>query len=218
MKRILTLLLFVCLALCLALGLSACLGNSEPTCEEAGHSWEFAGDYLEFPTCTEPGWGTFYCTRCHETCEDETEPLGHEERVHEGSAATCTTNGSTDRITCDRCHETLVESETIPAGHVKGDYIEHKNPMRYSTGTIYYACQNCTSKLSVTLPALTSEKYTADFSGELDKYTYVDGDFVFEFEIMPYSFYEYKETVNGEYACKSEDIREIAFYKTGVTL
>lgn len=25
-------------------------------------------------------------------------------------------------------------------------------------------------------------------------------------------------TVNGEYACKSEDIREIAFYKTGVTL
>jgi altronate hydrolase len=26
------------------------------------------------------------------------------------------------------------------------------------------------------------------------------------------------KTVNGEYACKSEDIREIAFYKTGVTL
>ena len=26
------------------------------------------------------------------------------------------------------------------------------------------------------------------------------------------------ETVNGEYKCKSEDIREIAFYKTGVTL
>ena len=26
------------------------------------------------------------------------------------------------------------------------------------------------------------------------------------------------QTVNGEYKCKSEDIREIAFYKTGVTL
>jgi len=26
------------------------------------------------------------------------------------------------------------------------------------------------------------------------------------------------KTVNGEYLCKSEDIREIAFYKTGVTL
>ena len=26
------------------------------------------------------------------------------------------------------------------------------------------------------------------------------------------------KTVNGEYKCKSEDIREIAFYKTGVTL
>jgi altronate hydrolase len=27
-----------------------------------------------------------------------------------------------------------------------------------------------------------------------------------------------KKTINGEYTCKSEDIREIAFYKTGVTL
>jgi altronate dehydratase len=26
------------------------------------------------------------------------------------------------------------------------------------------------------------------------------------------------DTVNGEYRCKSEDVREIAFYKTGVTL
>ena len=26
------------------------------------------------------------------------------------------------------------------------------------------------------------------------------------------------KTVNGEYLCKSEDIRELAFYKTGVTL
>ena len=26
------------------------------------------------------------------------------------------------------------------------------------------------------------------------------------------------KTVNGEYVCKSEDVREIAFYKTGVTL
>ncbi|MBQ8296066.1 MAG: UxaA family hydrolase, partial [Clostridia bacterium] len=26
------------------------------------------------------------------------------------------------------------------------------------------------------------------------------------------------KTVNGEYICKSEDVREIAFYKTGVTL
>ena len=27
-----------------------------------------------------------------------------------------------------------------------------------------------------------------------------------------------EKTVNGEYVCKSEDVREIAFYKTGVTL
>jgi hypothetical protein len=26
------------------------------------------------------------------------------------------------------------------------------------------------------------------------------------------------KTVNGEHSCKSEDVREIAFYKTGVTL
>ena len=27
-----------------------------------------------------------------------------------------------------------------------------------------------------------------------------------------------KQTASGEYKCKSEDVREIAFYKTGVTL
>ena len=26
------------------------------------------------------------------------------------------------------------------------------------------------------------------------------------------------KTINGDYRCKSEDVREIAFYKTGVTL
>ena len=26
------------------------------------------------------------------------------------------------------------------------------------------------------------------------------------------------QTINGEYICKSEDVRKIAFYKTGVTL
>ena len=27
-----------------------------------------------------------------------------------------------------------------------------------------------------------------------------------------------EKTINGKYVCKSEDVREIAFYKTGVTL
>lgn len=28
----------------------------------------------------------------------------------------------------------------------------------------------------------------------------------------------FQKTINGEYKCKSEDVREIVFYKTGVTL
>ena len=37
----------------------------------------------------------------------------------------------------------------------------------------------------------------------------MDADALFELVV---------KTASGEYACKSEDIREIAFYKTGVTL
>ncbi len=56
----------------------------------------------------------------------------------------------------------------------------------------------------------TNNNISAFKNGWIDFNAYsMDEDGLFELIV---------KTVNGEYACKSEDIREIAFYKTGVTL
>jgi len=49
--------------------------------------------------------------------------LGHKEVTVEGHDATCTEDGLTDGVKCERCGTVLTEQETIPAGHnwVKGE-------------------------------------------------------------------------------------------------
>ena len=61
-----------------------------------------------------------------------------------------------------------------------------------------------------TLKIATNDRISAHKANWIDFNAYgMDGDGLFAL-IM--------KTVNGEYVCKSEDVREIAFYKTGVTL
>jgi altronate hydrolase len=61
-----------------------------------------------------------------------------------------------------------------------------------------------------TMKIATNDSISARKSNWIDFNAYgMDGDGLFAL-IM--------KTVNGEYVCKSEDVREIAFYKTGVTL
>lgn len=56
----------------------------------------------------------------------------------------------------------------------------------------------------------TNDRISAHKSGWIDFNAYsMDEDGLFDLLLR---------TVNGEYVCKSEDVREIAFYKTGVTL
>ena len=70
------------------------------------------------PTCTEKGYTTYTCT-CGDTyTANEVAALGHKEVVDEGYAATCTEEGLSDGVHCDRCNEVLTEQEVIPAtGH-----------------------------------------------------------------------------------------------------
>lgn len=61
-----------------------------------------------------------------------------------------------------------------------------------------------------TMKIATNDRISAKKSGWIDFNAYVmDGDGLFSLIL---------QTINGEYVCKSEDVREIAFYKTGVTL
>ena len=66
------------------------------------------------------------------------------------------------------------------------------------------------STFTPTMKIGTNNKISAHKNGWIDFNAYsMDEDGLFDLLL---------KTINGEYKCKSEDVREIAFYKTGVTL
>lgn len=65
-------------------------------------------------TCDEKGTQTRTCP-CGEKESVTISPTGHEEKIIEGKAATCTSPGLTDGKSCKNCGEILVEQEEIPA-------------------------------------------------------------------------------------------------------
>ena len=68
-------------------------------------------------TCTDKGVETRTC-ECGETETREIDALGHNAVAVPGKDATCTETGLTEGSKCDRCGETLVAQEEIPAlGH-----------------------------------------------------------------------------------------------------
>ena len=68
----------------------------------------------EAATCDENGTQTRTCP-CGEKESVTIPPTGHEEKIIEGKAATCTSPGLTDGKSCKNCGEILVEQEEIPA-------------------------------------------------------------------------------------------------------
>lgn len=95
------------------------------------------------PYCTTTGLKNEFCTGCDFLVEDiEIEALGHNKAVDPGSPATCTTDGSSDYITCLRCLEVLQERQTIPA--LQHDWVlDTAKPATCSIGGYeIYVCKN----------------------------------------------------------------------------
>ena len=65
------------------------------------------------PTCTNSGHIDYECILCGDTYSEEIEPLGHNEEIIKGYAATCYSNGLTDGIKCSRCGEILEAQQAI---------------------------------------------------------------------------------------------------------
>ena len=109
--------------------------------DEIAHTIE--DDIATEPTCTEKGVKDQYCTGCDYRIKDiEIDALGHNKAFDPGTPATCTTDGSTDYITCLRCLEVLQEREVLPAlGH---DYIlDTAKPATCSVGGYeIWVCKN----------------------------------------------------------------------------
>lgn len=119
MKKKLLLLLLALTLVLFCFTLASC-GDDEDgesgKSEDCEHNWtvEFSRD----ATCYDYGEQQLRCSNCGDKDFKQIPPLGHDEVISQGTAATCTEGGLTDGKICNRCGEVLEEQSYIPPlGH-----------------------------------------------------------------------------------------------------
>ena len=71
------------------------------------HDLKKAQEFTRKPTCTKPGWNSYYlCRDCAYSETDWIDKLGHDPILHEAKAPTCTEKGWNAYETCSRCNHT----------------------------------------------------------------------------------------------------------------
>ncbi len=116
------------------------------------------------PTCTEDGLNYYECNHphyivfenpnkkgeyltetryCPYTTTDVIPALGHDEYTVPGYDATCTEDGLTDGVACDRCKETITAQEPIDATGHNFNYLHVTSATCTEYGDIEIGCGNC---------------------------------------------------------------------------
>ena len=137
------------------------------------HNLKKAREFTRKPTCTKPGWNSYYlCQTCTYSETDWIEKLGHDWEQHEAKAPTCTEIGWDAYETCSRCnHTTRTE---LPALNHDLEQHEAKAPTCTEIGwDAYETCSRCDYTTYVELPALNHDyqAVTVDPTCEADGYT-----------------------------------------------
>ena len=137
------------------------------------HDLKKAQEFTRKPTCTKPGWNSYYlCRDCAYSETDWIDKLGHDPILHEAKAPTCTEKGWNAYETCSRCnHTTRTE---LPA--LNHDLEQHaaKAPTCTEIGwDAYDTCSRCDYTTYAELPALNHDyqAVTVDPTCEADGYT-----------------------------------------------
>ena len=137
------------------------------------HDLKKAQEFTRKPTCTKPGWNSYYlCRDCAYSETDWIEKLGHDWEQHAAKAPTCTEKGWNAYDTCSRCnHTTRTE---LPALNHDLEQHEAKAPTCTEIGwDAYDTCSRCDYTTYVELPALNHDyqAVTVDPTCEADGYT-----------------------------------------------
>ncbi|MBQ7363738.1 MAG: leucine-rich repeat protein [Clostridia bacterium] len=168
MKKHLTLWALFSLLLCVVLALAAC-GPDSPAnvCATEGHLFSEAVE-IKAATCTDAGFAEASCTRCGEKEQTEIPAIGHKEKTVAGTPATCTKDGTTDKVVCEYCDEVLTASTVIPKGHILGEVSAINKPSKTYANKVFFACEReeCSYRFEYTLPKLTDTGYTTSQVGE----------------------------------------------------
>ena len=121
------------------------------------HNLKKAREFTRKPTCTKPGWNSYYlCQTCTYSETDWIEKLGHDWEQHDAKAPTCTEIGWDAYDTCSRCnHTTRTE---LPALNHDLEQHEAKAPTCTEIGwDAYETCSRCNHTTRTELPALNHD-------------------------------------------------------------
>lgn len=149
------------------------------TVKATGHKWD-NGTITIQPDCTNSGEKTYICTVCYNTKTEIVDPLGHlEGESVNAKEATCTEDGYTGDVYCDRCHDLIQKGETIPqTGHQWNDGIVIKEATCLEEGKKEFTCTVCANTKTEPIKMLghvkgdpvgakeatcTEDGYTGDF-------------------------------------------------------
>ena len=122
------------------------------------HDLKKAQEFTRKPTCTKPGWNSYYlCRDCAYSETDWIDKLGHDPILHEAKAPTCTEKGWNAYETCSRCNHTTYTE--LPA--LNHDLEQHDAKAPTCTGIgwdAYNTCSRCNYTTTYQeLPALNHD-------------------------------------------------------------
>ena len=138
------------------------------------HDLKKAQEFTRKPTCTKPGWNSYYlCRDCAYSETDWIDKLGHDFVHHDAQAPTCTGIGWDAYNTCSRCNHTTTYQE-LPALNHDLEQHEAKAPTCTEIGwDAYETCSRCDYTTYAELPILGHDyqAVTVDPTCEADGYT-----------------------------------------------
>ena len=110
----------------------------------SGHVHEITNDVTTPSTCTDAGARVQSCVCGVEMAREVLPALGHDLKViKEGTPATCTEAGKSDKKKCTRCGETF-KAKTIPAlGHDWEHWQKIQEPTCTEAGVEQHKCNRC---------------------------------------------------------------------------
>ena len=122
------------------------------------HDLKKAQEFTRKPTCTKPGWNSYYlCRDCAYSETDWIDKLGHDFVHHDAQAPTCTGIGWDAYNTCSRCNYTTTYQE-LPALNHDLEQHEAKAPTCTEIGwDAYESCSRCNHTTRTELPALNHD-------------------------------------------------------------
>ena len=121
------------------------------------HDLKKAQEFTRKPTCTKPGWNSYYlCRDCAYSETDWVDKLGHDPILHEAKAPTCTEKGWNAYDTCSRCNHTTYTE--LPALNHDLEQHDAKAPTCTEIGwDAYETCSRCNHTTRTELPALNHD-------------------------------------------------------------